>query len=288
MKTTTLNAYAKINIGLDITGKLDNGYHLIKTIMQQVDLYDVVKVSYESGEEPATVEFICNTDNVPLDNTNLAYKAALKMIEKYGICGKIIIDLDKRIPVAAGMAGGSTDGAAVLIGINEVCDLHKTVEELCETGVKLGADVPFCIMGGCALCEGIGEKLTPISVKPDMYTVISKPSIGISTKYVYEHLKLSEVSHPDMDMMLRAFANRDFEAVINNLGNVLESVSEVENEIISQLKAAQLQAGAAGSLMSGSGPTVFGLYRTMDEAAKAEKILKEQFKDVFVKAVALR
>ena len=288
MKTTELKAYAKINIGLDITGKLENGYHLIKTIMQQVDLYDVVKVSYESGELPASVEFICNSDNVPLDNTNLAYKAAIKMIEKFDIRGKIIIDLDKRIPVAAGMAGGSTDGAAVIIGINEVCSLNKTVDELCEIGVKLGADVPFCILGGCALCEGIGELLTPILVKPEMYTVISKPSIGISTKYVYEHLRLDEVIHPDMDKMLRAFANRDFNAVINNLGNVLESVSAVENEIIVKLKAAQLEAGADGSLMSGSGPTVFGLYKTMDAAKKAEDILRKQFEDVFVKAVALR
>lgn len=285
MKTTTLKAYAKINIGLDITGKLDNGYHLIKTIMQQIDLYDIVTVSYQEGKEEAVVEFKCNSQNVPLDNTNLAYKGALKMIEQYKIKGKIIIDLDKRIPVAAGMAGGSTDGAAVIKGINEVCLLNKSVDELCQIGVKLGADVPFCIMGGCALCEGIGEKLTKLEGGPKMYAVITKPPIGISTKYVYEHLRLDTVDHPDMDKILKAYADKDYDMVIDNLGNVLESVSEVENVIISQLKKQQLEAGASGSLMSGSGPTVFGLYKTMEDALKAQEIMSAKHSDVFVKAV---
>lgn len=276
-------AYAKINIGLDIVGKTENGYHLLKSIMQQVDLYDEVTVKrIESG-----IAIDSNNKDIPLDETNLAYKAAKLMIDKYSIGEGVSIYIDKHIPMAAGMAGGSTDGAAVLILMNQLYELNLSEEELCEIGVKLGADIPFCIKGGVALCEGIGEKMTTLTKAPKMYAVIAKPPIGISTKYVYTHLDLPSVKHPDMDAMLDAFAHEDLQAVCDNLGNVLESVSEKENEIISKLKASMLEAGAIGSLMSGSGPTVFGLFDSMESASSAEAIMAKQYPDVFVKAVAM-
>lgn len=276
-------AYAKINIGLDIVGKTENGYHLLKSIMQQVDLYDEVTVKrIESG-----ITIDSNNKDIPLDETNLAYKAAKLMIDKYSIGEGVSIYIDKHIPMAAGMAGGSTDGAAVLILMNQLYELNLSEEELCEIGVKLGADIPFCIKGGVALCEGIGEKMTTLTKAPKMYAVIAKPPIGISTKYVYTHLDLPSVKHPDMDAMLDAFAHEDLQAVCDNLGNVLESVSEKENEIISKLKASMLEAGAIGSLMSGSGPTVFGLFDSMESASSAEAIMAKQYPDVFVKAVAM-
>lgn len=278
-----IKAYAKINIGLDIVGKTENGYHLLKSIMQQVDLYD--EVSVEKIESGITID--SNNREIPLDETNLAYKAAKLMIEEYNIKGGVSIYIDKRIPMAAGMAGGSTDGAAVLMLINDLYNLGASKERLCELGVKLGADIPFCIQGKTALCEGIGEKMTPLSQCPEMYAVIAKPALNISTKYVYTHLDLPNVKHPDMDKVLEAFANEDLSAVVENFGNVLESVSEVENPIITSLKKAMLDNGANGSLMSGSGPTVFGLFDNYDNAKIAEGKLKEAYPDVFIQATKM-
>lgn len=278
-----IKAYAKINIGLDIVGKTENGYHLLKSIMQQVDLYD--EVSVEKIESGITID--SNNREIPLDETNLAYKAAKLMIEEYNIKGGVSIYIDKRIPMAAGMAGGSTDGAAVLMLINDLYNLGASKERLCELGVKLGADIPFCIQGKTALCEGIGEKMTPLSQCPEMYAVIAKPALNISTKYVYTHLDLPNVKHPDMDKVLEAFANEDLSAVVDNFGNVLESVSEVENPIITSLKKAMLDNGANGSLMSGSGPTVFGLFDNYDNAKIAEGKLKEAYPDVFIQATKM-
>jgi len=276
-------AYAKINIGLDIVGKTENGYHLLKSIMHQVDLYDIVTVKrIDKG-----IEIDSNNKEIPLDEHNLAYKAAKLMIDEYKIEDGVSIYIDKRIPMAAGMAGGSTDGAAVFELVNELYNLGASKERLMELGVKLGADIPFCIHGGVALCEGIGEKMTELTKAPNMYAVISKPALNISTKYVYTHLNLPEVKHPDMDKVLEAFAKEDLDGVINNFGNVLESVSEKENKIITDLKKDMLLAGAKGSLMSGSGPTVFGLFDNMESAKEAEKIMKEKYPEVFVQAVGM-
>ena len=279
-------AYAKINIGLDIVGKTDNGYHLLNSIMQQVDLYDVITVSRED-EDGYSITIDSNNHDIPLDETNLAYKAADILMKEYKLSGKVSIYIDKHIPMAAGMAGGSTDGAAVLELINELYELGLSKDELKSIGVKLGADIPFCIEGKGAICQGIGEIMTPLGTAPDMAVLIAKPPISISTKYVYTHLKLDSVTHPDMDKVITAYKSGDLKTVADSMGNVLESVSEKENEIITSLKASMLEEGAVGSLMSGSGPTVFGLFEDMTLASKAGEKMKEKYPDVFIQAVNL-
>ena len=281
-----IQAYAKINLGLDVVGKLDNGYHLLRSVMQQIDLHDTVTLKKQEPEKGIT--FTSNSGEIPLDDTNLAYKAAKLIMAQAGLDAGVEIHLEKRIPVAAGMAGGSTDGAAVLIGMNELFQLGYDMEKLKAMGVKLGADVPFCIQGGTALAEGIGEKLTVISTIPSMYFVIAKPPIFVSTKYVYENLKLGELEHPDTDGILAALEQKDVVAMTKRLGNVLESVTIKKYPIIDALKNSMKEAGAIGALMSGSGPTVFGVFSSMEDAEKTEKVLKEQYPDVFVKAVQAR
>ena len=283
MDSCTLKAYAKINIGLDVTGRTDNGYHLLKTVMQQVDLYDVITI--ERAEKG--INFSCDSKDVPSDDTNLAVKAAKLMTETYGIKEGVNISLNKNIPVAAGMAGGSTDGAAVIIGMNKVFDLDLTMQEMIDTGVKIGADIPFCIQGGCAIAEGIGEKLRELDNRTEMYTLIAKPPINVSTVHVYKTLKWQEVIHPDMDMVIKGIMAGSMDDIVAGMGNVLESVTCSEYDIINELKKAMLDIGASGSLMSGSGPTVFGLFKNKEEAKSAEKRLKDLYPDVFVKATGI-
>ena len=276
-----VKAYAKINIGLDVTGKTDNGYHLLKTVMQQVDLYDEVLV--EKSDEG--IKFECGSNEVPLDDTNLAVKAARLMIDTFNISEGVKIVLKKNIPVAAGMAGGSTDGAAVITAMNEEFNLGLSLQEMMDLGVKIGADVPFCINGGCTIAEGIGEKLTDIENKADMYALIVKPPISVSTVHVYKSLKLPELTHPDMDAVIDGIKTGDIKKITDNMGNVLESVTAAEYDIIGELKNAIIEAGAEGSLMSGSGPTVFGLFSDKEKSKAAEEVLKGKYPDMFVKAV---
>lgn len=283
MDSCTLKAYAKINIGLDVTGRTDNGYHLLKTVMQQVDLYDVITI--ERAEKG--INFSCDSKDVPSDDTNLAVKAAKLMTETYGIKEGVNISLNKNIPVAAGMAGGSTDGAAVIIGMNKVFDLDLTMQEMIDTGVKIGADIPFCIQGGCAIAEGIGEKLRELDNRTEMYTLIAKPPINVSTVHVYKTLKWQETDHPDMDRVIKGIMAGSMDDIVAGMGNVLESVTCSEYDIINELKKAMLDIGASGSLMSGSGPTVFGLFKNKEEAKSAEKRLKDLYPDVFVKATGI-
>ncbi len=283
MDSCTLKAYAKINIGLDVTGKTDNGYHLLKTVMQQVDLYDVITI--ERAEKG--IDFTCDSPDVPSDDTNLAVKAAKLMTETYGIKEGVNINLNKNIPVAAGMAGGSTDGAAVIIGMNKIFDLDLTMQDMIDTGVKIGADIPFCIQGGCAIAEGIGEKLRELDNRTEMYTLIAKPPINVSTVHVYKTLKWQEVTHPDMDRVIKGIMAGSMDDIVAGMGNVLESVTCSEYDIINQLKKSMMDLGASGSLMSGSGPTVFGLFKNKEEAMSAEKGLKDIYPDVFVKATGI-
>ncbi|MDE6530202.1 MAG: 4-(cytidine 5'-diphospho)-2-C-methyl-D-erythritol kinase [Lachnospiraceae bacterium] len=300
----TVKGYAKINLGLDVIGKLDNGYHLLRSVMQQIDLYDTVELShlpermenkdtYHALTEEALTDnglqivLTSDSDAVPLDQSNLAYKAAKLLMEHDSIREGVHIHIIKKIPVAAGLAGGSTDAAAVLMGMNELFGLGHSKDELQELGVKLGADVPFCIMGGSALAEGIGEKLTPIEKMPEMYIVIVKPSIGVSTKYVYENLRLEQVIHPDTEQILAAMQRKDLEEMTELLGNVLESVTIEKYPLIRELKDAMLETGAVGSLMSGSGPTVFGVFDTMENAVEAEKRMRQKYPQVFIQAAGI-
>ena len=295
----TVKGYAKINLGLDVIGKLDNGYHLLRSVMQQIDLYDTIELSHLSErmenkdtyhaltDDGLQIVLTSDSDAVPLDQSNLAYKAAKLLMEHDSIREGVHIHIIKKIPVAAGLAGGSTDAAAVLMGMNELFGLGHSKDELQELGVKLGADVPFCIMGGSALAEGIGEKLTPIETMPEMYIVIVKPSIGVSTKYVYENLRLEQVIHPDTEQILAAMQRKDLEEMTGLLGNVLESVTIEKYPLIRELKDAMLETGAVGSLMSGSGPTVFGVFDTMENAVEAEKRMRKKYPQVFIQAAGI-
>jgi len=280
MNKITIKGYAKINLVLDVVGRLDNGYHLLRSIMQQIDIFDVITIE----KIPSGIHFTTNSTAIPVDESNLAYRAAQMILQKYHIEEGVSIHLEKRIPVAAGLAGGSADAAAVFKGINDLFELHLTLQELQEMGVKLGADIPFCISGKSALAEGIGEQLTQLSVIPTMYVVIAKPPIDVSTQYVYQHLDREHLTHPDTDGMIKALANRDYMEVTRRLGNVLESVTTQEYSIIGQLKQAMLENGADGALMSGSGPTVFGLFTSMELAKEAENRLQTQFPEVFIRA----
>lgn len=293
----TVKGYAKINLGLDVIGKMENGYHLLRSVMQQIDLYDTIELSRLSeavviknalpaavADKGMRITLTSDSDAVPLDQSNLAYKAAKLLMEYDGIGEGVHIHIIKRIPVAAGLAGGSTDAAAVFMGMNELFGLGHSKDELQELGVKLGADVPFCILGGTALAEGIGEKLTPIQTMPEMYIVIAKPSIGVSTKYVYENLRLEQVTHPDTEKILAAMQRKDLAEMTGLLGNVLESVTIEKYPLIRELKDVMLETGAVGSLMSGSGPTVFGIFDTMEKAAEAEKQMRRKYPQVFIQA----
>ena len=266
MNEYRIKAYAKINLGLDVVRRLENGYHEVKMVMQTVGIYDVLDFERTDGGIVITTD----SGELPTDENNLIYKAAKLMMETYPISGGVKIHLEKHIPIAAGMAGGSTDAAATLKGMNRLFDLGCTLKDLMELGVKIGADVPYCVMGGTALAEGIGEKLTPLAPAPDCYVLVAKPDINVSTKYVYEHLDAQEiVKHPDIDGMVEAIAEESLQGILDRMENVLETVTEKEYPVIGQIKQFLMQRGALGALMSGSGPTVFALYDRNDLAAQA-------------------
>ncbi|MBR4084172.1 MAG: 4-(cytidine 5'-diphospho)-2-C-methyl-D-erythritol kinase [Lachnospiraceae bacterium] len=281
MESCIKKAYAKINLGLDVIGVLPNGYHEVKMIMQTIGLYDVLTL------EKIPQGIVVTTDNgeLPTDENNLIYKSAKLMIEKYRLPGGVRIHLEKNIPIAAGMAGGSTDAAATFIGMNELFEVGADEGALRELSVKIGADVPYCILGGTALAEGIGEKLSPLPAPKDCYLLIAKPDINVSTKYVYEHLDAEGVEkHPDIDGMIEALKQGSLEGIVERLGNVLETVTVKKYPIIQKIKKTMLENGAAGSLMSGSGPTVFGIFTEKEKAQEALQVLqeKELAKQLFV------
>lgn len=272
MEKITLHAMAKINLGLDVLGRRDNGYHDVKMIMQTIDLYDTL--IFEKKKEPG---IILEADHpmVPCDESNLVYKAASRLMEKCKVKSGLKISLEKRIPIAAGMAGGSTDAAAAFVGINQLFDLQLEVEELKKMAVTVGADVPYCIEGGTALSEGIGEVLSPLPAPPDCYVVIAKPEISVSTAYVYGNLVLERLEHPDIDGMIEAIKRGKLEEMCHKMGNVLQTVTEIKYPVITQLKELLKKEGALGSMMSGSGPTVFGIFDKQEVAKKALEAVKE-------------
>lgn len=273
MEKLQLRAYAKINLGLDVIRRLENGYHEVKMIMQTVGIYD--ELTFE--RIPSGIVLTTNHGELPLDENNLIYKAVRLMQENYGVTEGVKVYLQKNIPVAAGMAGGSTDAAATLRAMNTLFDLQTSEEDLRRLGVKIGADVPYCIMGGTALAEGIGEKLTALPKAPDCYLLVAKPDINVSTKYVYEHLDAQEVvEHPDIDGMVEAIRAGNLYGITERMGNVLESVTINAHPIIATIKERMLAYGADNSLMSGSGPTVFGIFTDKGKAEKAYGQIKEE------------
>ena len=273
MDKIRINAMAKINLGLDVLRRRENGYHDVKMIMQTVNIYDTLE--FVKTEAPGIVVKV-DAMELPTDENNLIYKAAKLLFEQCAVTKGVIITLTKRIPIAAGMAGGSTDAAAALVGINQLFDLQLSIQELKEIGVKIGADVPYCIEGGTALSEGIGEILTKLPDAPDCFVVVAKPEISVSTKYVYENLHANELKyHPDIDGMVEAIRNGDLDGVCTRMENVLETVTEKKYPVISELKALLKNAGAENSLMSGSGPTVFAIFKEKEKAEKALEIVKD-------------
>lgn len=281
MNAYQMKAYAKINLGLDVVGILENGYHEVKMVMQTVGIYD--ELSFERAESGIVVT--ADSGELPTDENNLIYKAAKLMFDTYGIREGIRIHLQKNIPIAAGMAGGSTDAAATMKGINRLFDLGCSLRELMELGVQIGADVPYCVMGGTALAEGIGEKLTALNPAPECFLVVAKPDINVSTQYVYEHLDAEGVEkHPDIDGMVKAIAEGSLQGILDRMGNVLENVTVKAHPIIDTIKDRMRELGAVGSMMSGSGPTVFGIFLEEAKARDAYQQIKEEqlAKQVFV------
>lgn len=267
MNTVTVKAYAKINLGLDVLRKRADGYHDVCMIMQSLELHDKVTI-HKKKDEGIVVR--TNLSYLPCNQDNLVYKAAALFIQTQGIKDGLFLELEKYIPVAAGLAGGSSDAAATLIGLNQMYQTGLPLVELQKLGVKLGADVPYCLMLGTALSEGIGEVLTTLPSMPACTILLVKPDISVSTKYVYENLKLNESSlHPDIDSMKKALSNRDLYTLTKTMDNILQSVTVKDYPIISDIKDKMKELGALTSLMSGSGPTVFGIYQNRELAKKA-------------------
>ena len=254
----TRKAYAKINLGLDVLGRKDNGYHIVRMIMQSIDLFD--ELSFEKTRD-GKITIITSNPKIPTDEHNLIWKVAAQLQKEYNISSGVMIELKKHIPMAAGMAGGSTDAAATYIALNELWDLGLSREQLCSLAVNLGADIPYCICGGTALSEGIGEELTFLRDMPSCHIVIAKPAIDVSTAWAYTTLDSSPIeNHPDIDGMMEAISGRDLNGIADRLGNVLEPVTSGKYPVIEDIRQVLLQNGALGARMSGSGPTVFGIF----------------------------
>ena len=280
-----LRAYAKINLGLDVLRRREDGYHDVKMIMQTIQMYDMLEM--EKSEKPG-IHLTTNLSYIPVNENNLVYKAAKLLMDQYGIEEGITINLNKFIPVAAGMAGGSSDAAATLVGVNKMFQLGLTRQQLMELGVKIGADVTYCVMRGTALAEGIGEKLTVLPPMPPCYVLIRKPGISVSTKFVYTNLNLGpDTHHPDIDGMIQALEKRDLYGITDRMENVLEKVTIPEYPVIETIKNHMKAHGAVNAMMSGSGPTVFGIFDDKEKAEYACEKLKESMlaKQIFLTTV---
>ena len=285
MNQIELKALAKINLGLDVLGRRENGYHDVRMVMQSIYLYDEVKIAKK--KEPG-ITLTTNLKFLPTGDGNIAYKAAQLLMDEFDLKEGVQITLNKHIPVAAGLAGGSSNAAAVLFGMNRLFGLHLTQQQLMERGVKLGADVPYCIMRGTVLAEGIGEILTPLPTCPKCHVLIAKPPISVSTKLVYEKLDSHEIeNHPDIDGILEGLKEQDLKKVASSMGNVLEKVTIEEYPVIEKIKDVMKEQGALNAMMSGSGPTVFGLYDSKEKARKAAAKIREKrlAKQVYVTGI---
>ncbi len=279
MNEIRVRSYAKINLSLDVLGKLPTGYHEVKMVMQTVSLYDSVILT--KREENVTLETTLHF--LPTNSDNLAYAAAEAFFKETGVKGGCHIFLDKHIPVGAGLAGGSGNAAAVLIGLNRLYETRLSKTRLCSIGKSLGADVPYCIMGGTRLAEGIGEKLSPLPPLPPCYIVLVKPQFSISTAWAYENIDSCEnIVHPDTDALIKALSEGNLLGVCSHLGNVLEDVSVARYPLLSEIKTELRDFGALGAQMSGSGPTVFGIFDDEEKAAAAKAFLRGKYKTAYV------
>jgi 4-diphosphocytidyl-2-C-methyl-D-erythritol kinase len=271
-----IEACGKINLALDVLRKREDGYHEIKSIMQQVDLCDRLEITERSNG----VAISCANQLVPLDHTNLVYRAWDKISKLAGSNAGINVKIDKHIPVAAGLAGGSTNGAATIIALNQMWDLGLSLQEMMEIGLQIGADIPFCIMGGTASAEGIGEKLTSLKPFKGKAVLIANPGIQISTAYAYSRLRIRDERIP-IDSLVTCIEKNDLYSLANGIANVMEEAIISENPIIGQIKETMLHNGALGALMSGSGASVFGLYDYPDRLDFTYRKLQDKIPFVF-------
>lgn len=281
MNSIELKSRAKINLSIDVLGKREDGYHLVEMIMQTIDLYDIIKI-----KELCTGDIIIksNSKDVPLDDRNIVYKAIKLLQGKFNINKGIEVFIQKNIPIAAGMAGGSSNAAAVLVGLNKIWNLNLKEKDLKEIGFLLGADVPYCISGKAALACGVGEKLTYIKGLPnDVSILVCKPNLFISTKDVYEGLDLNNIpNRPNNKSLVNYLEKEDIESVAKGMVNVLESVTGKHHEEIGEIENIMINNNALGSMMSGSGPTVFGLFKSKKDALKCKDILFKKYEQVYV------
>lgn len=278
MEQLTIESYGKINLALDVLYKREDGYHELNTVMQQISLKD--KLTFKEIDSGIIVE--SRGLKIPLDSTNLVCRAWEYMKDLSGIDKGIHITIEKNIPVAAGLAGGSSNGAATLKALNQLWNLNLSLEELMEIGVKLGADIPFCLLGGTALAQGIGEILTPLQSFNDVYILLGNPGIGVSTEYAYSKLKLEQKKDIDVSKLISCMDIKDLKCVGSSLENIMEEPIIEENTIIKEIKDNMLASGALGTLMSGSGPTVFGLYQDEHSITKAKQKLLEIIDKVYI------
>lgn len=274
MESIRLKARAKINLGLDVIGRRENGYHDVRMVMQTVGLYDRIIMTRIPEEE---IRIKTNIGFLPVNENNLVYKAIMLMKNKYKLDGGIEVDLNKFIPVAAGMAGGSSDAACALFGMNRLFEFNVPMKELMKIGVEIGADVPYCLMRGTALAEGIGEKLTRLPDMPFCHILIAKPPVNVSTKLVYEKLDNTDVKlHPDIDGIIEAIKLKDVALVASRMGNVLESVTVPLYPVIDSIKKDMIEHGAMNAMMSGSGPTVFGIFPDEQSMIACQQFLRQK------------
>lgn len=267
-----LRALAKINLGLDVLGRRADGYHELRMIMQTINMYD--QLDMEISEEPG-IKITTNLPYVPVNENNLVYKAAKMLMDEFQVKEGLTVDLQKMIPVAAGMAGGSSDAAAAFVGVNKMFHLGLSEQELMERAVQIGADVPYCIMRGTALAEGIGEKLTRLPQLPKCYILVGKPAVNVSTKLAYENLDLQNMgAHPDIDGMISDIENGDLYTMVSRMGNVFEPGIIGKYPVIQEIKDLMEAHGALKAMMSGSGPTVFGIFDDKNKMKAAARVLR--------------
>lgn len=272
-------SYAKINLTLDVTGKRDDGYHEVEMIMQTLSLYDIIIIDkIDKG-----IEISCNLRYIPTDKNNIAYKAAEMFFEKCGISGGAKIRIHKNIPVSAGLAGGSGNGGAVLCSLNKLYGNPLSFNELLELGAKLGADVAFCIEGGTQVCRGIGEIMTEVKGMKPMTVLLVKSPVSVSTPYIYKKIDEEEISkHPDTKAMILAIESGDIKKISKHLSNVMEPVTVALHPQIKGIKEKMLKDGALGAMMSGSGPTVFGIFEDEVKAKDSADSFFKQFSEVYI------
>ena len=281
MNSIQLKSRAKINLSIDVLGKRPDGYHLVEMIMQTIDLFDIIKI-FSIEEDKIIIE--SNSKDIPLDSKNIVYKAADLIKNHCNIRKGIKIYIEKNIPIAAGMAGGSSNAAAVLVGLNKLWNLNLSKDELKVLGLKLGADVPFCIEGEASLAENIGEKLTKIDgLSQDAFVLVCKPDLFVSTKEIYEEIDSKIIEkRPNNKLLIQLLKENNIEMLAKNMYNVLEEVTKEKYPVIKEIEKVMMENDALGSMMSGSGPTVFGIYDNKEQAENCKQILLESFKQVYV------